>query len=75
MRVVSGRQSETAYLWNDKVVEFYFCSTCGCLTRYESIEKLEDSRISINARMIAPDMIAALPVRTFDGAATWKFLD
>lgn len=50
-------------------------ANCGCLTRYESIEKLEKSRIAVNARMIAPEEIADLRVRTFDGAKTWKYLD
>lgn len=44
-------------------------------TYYESIEKLEKSRIAVNARMIAPEEIADLRVRTFDGAKTWKYLD
>lgn len=74
-RVVSGRDQETAYLWGDKVIEFFHCNRCGCMTRYESVEKLAASRISVNARMMSPDDIAGLPVRTFDGADTWQFLD
>jgi hypothetical protein len=74
-RVVAGRQSETPYIWNDKVIEFYHCNKCGCMTRYEDVEKLEDSRVAVNARMIAPEDIAGLRIRTFDGAETWKYLD
>jgi hypothetical protein len=74
-RVVSGQESETPYLWNDKVIEFYHCDICGCMTRYESVEKLEDSRIAVNARMMSPDDIAGMRIRTFDGADTWKYLD
>ena len=74
-RVVSGQDQETAYLWDDKVIEFYHCNTCGCLTHYESVEKLEGSRIAVNARMMSPDDIAGIRIRTFDGANTWKYLD
>lgn len=74
-RVVSGQGRETSYAWNDKVIEFFHCNTCGCMTRYESIEKQPGSRIAVNARMMSPDDIAGLKVRTFDGAKTWKYLD
>lgn len=74
-RVVSGADQETAYLWGDRLIEFYHCNRCGCVTRYESVEKLPSSRVSINARMLAPDDIAGLRVRTFDGADTWQFID
>ena len=74
-RVLSAREVETAYLWNDRVIEFCHCNSCGCMTRYESVEKHRDSRIAVNARMLSPDAIAGLRVRTFDGAETWKYLD
>ncbi len=63
------------YSWGDRSLEFFHCRHCGCVTHYESIEKDEDSRIAINARMMSPADIADVPVRTFDGADTWKYLD
>lgn len=48
---------------------------CACVTRYESVEKLPSSRISINARMLSPDEITGIRIRTFDGADTWQFID
>lgn len=74
-RVISGAGVETSYVWNDKLIEFYHCNTCGCTTRYESVDKSGDGRIAVNARMIPPDEIAGIRVRTFDGADTWKYLD
>ena len=74
-RVVRGANAESAYLWNDKVMEFYHCNGCGCVTRYESIEKADDSRIAVNARMLAPQEIEDARIRIFDGADSWKFLD
>ena len=74
-RVFADPQAETFYQWNDNVIEFYHCKTCGCMTRYESVEKSDDGRIAVNARMMPPQDIEGIRVRTFDGAETWKFLD
>ncbi len=68
-RVLTGSEAETAYVWNDRVIEFYHCNTCGCMTRYEDVEKNADSRIAVNARMLAPEDIEGISVRFFDGAA------
>ncbi len=65
----------SAYVWGDKSLEFYHCNTCGCLTHYESVEKLDDSRVAVNARMMSPEDTDGIRIRTFDGAKTWKYLD
>jgi len=65
----------SAYSWGDKLLEFYHCNTCGCLTHYESVDKFDDSRIAVNARMMSLTDIAGVRIRTFDGADTWKYLD
>jgi hypothetical protein len=67
--------SLVAYSWGDHELEFLHCKTCGCLTHYESVEKSDKSRVAINARMMSPDDIDHIPIRRFDGATTWKFLD
>ncbi|MDJ0708133.1 MAG: hypothetical protein QNJ46_33080 [Leptolyngbyaceae cyanobacterium MO_188.B28] len=74
-RVLSAPDAETSYIWNDKVIEFFHCNTCDCLTHYESTEKSDDSRIAVNARMMSPKDIKGVKVRTFDGADTWKYID
>lgn len=74
-RVLSPPAAAKPYVWNDGVIEFYHCKTCGCLTHYEATKKAEDSRIAINCRMMAPGAIAGIKVRTFDGAETWKYID
>jgi hypothetical protein len=50
-------------------------ATCGCLTHSESIEKDADSRIAVNTRMLRPENVAGIPIRVFDGADTWRYLD
>ena len=74
-RVVSGHDRLVAYVWRDKVIEFYHCRRCGCSTHYESVDKHAASRLAINARCFALEELAKLPVRRFDGADTWQYLD
>lgn len=74
-RVHSARGATTAYVWNDGVIEFHHCNTCGCLTHYEGTRKSDDDRIAVNMRMASAGDIAGIRVRTFDGADTWRYLD
>lgn len=73
--IAGSQESQKAYLWGDRCIEFYHCRTCGCTTHYESVEKDGDSRVAINARMMAREQSRGIPVRIFDGADTWEFLD
>ena len=65
----------SAYTWGDRTIEFYHCTQCGCLTHYESVEKSPDSRVGVNARMMPADFVSALPIKRFDGAKTWKYIE
>lgn len=65
----------SAYSWGDKSIEFIHCRSCGCLTHYESVDKGVDSHVALNARMMSPADIADIPIKTFDGADTWEYLD
>ena len=74
-RVLTTQEHMVAYLCNDRVIEFYHCRHCGCLTHYEDVEKAPDSRLAVNARMFPPQEMERIQVRHFDGAGTWKFLN
>jgi hypothetical protein len=74
-RLVAGHEAVAMYTWNDRVIEFYHCRQCGCSTHYESVEKTPSSRFAINARCLAPEELARVKVRHFDGASSWKYLD
>ena len=65
----------TAYVWGDRTIQFWHCRDCGCLTHYESVDKHARSRVAINARMLPLEVLQSLPVRHFDGADSWKYLD
>lgn len=67
----------TAYRWGDKTLDLHHCATCGCTTHWSPVEGSEASanRMGINARLLAPEVVAAARVRRLDGADTWKWLD
>lgn len=73
--VLSASDVETSYRWNDEVIEFFHCNRCGCMTRYENVEKSAAGRIAVNARMLAPGDVDGIEIRTFDGADSCKYID
>ena len=75
VRIGGSPEMKKAYLWGDRCIEFYHCRMCGCTTHYESVEKEGDSRVAINMRMTGREHTHGIPVRLFDGADTWEFLE
>ena len=65
------------YRWGDKTIDFHRCATCGCTTHWAPLPgRPEADRMGINARLLAPDVLAAARVRRLDGASDdWKYLD
>jgi hypothetical protein len=74
-RITCPPGAVSSYSWNDRELKFFHCKQCGCLTHYESIEKGPESRIAVNSRMFDAVQIANLPIKYFDGAVTWRYLD
>jgi hypothetical protein len=65
-----------SYAHGEKSLAFQSCKTCGCTTHWENLGPTdEDARMAVNLRLADPDVIATVPVRHFDGADTWAFLD
>ena len=62
------------YMWGDRSLELHRCKTCGCGTHWSAVDKTLD-RMGVNARLMAPEVLARARVRHFDGAETWKYLD
>ncbi len=64
------------YCWGDKTIDFHHCATCGSTTHWSPREQRDTHRMGINARLLAPDVLAAARVRRLDGASDdWKYLD
>ena len=40
------------YIWNNEVLEFHSCNTCGCTTHWVAIDSDFRERMGINARLI-----------------------
>lgn len=60
------------YSWGDKNLIFHSCKTCGCVTHWMGTD---GGRFAVNFRMVAPEDYKYIPVRCFDGADSWTFLD
>ena len=71
---VSG--ATDTYMWGEKQIAFHRCPDCGCVTHWTPVDPgIPQDRWGVNARMLAPELLAQARVRRFDGADTWKFLD
>jgi hypothetical protein len=75
VRLTAADSALAAYRWGDRTIEFWHCRCCGCMTHYESVEKQPQSRFALNARMLPLAALGSIPVRQFDGADTWTYLD
>lgn len=74
VRFVAGGDATEFYKWGDKELEFHRCRNCGSVTHWAAIDKSRD-RMGVNARLMAPEILAAARVRHLDGADTWQYLD
>ena len=63
------------YVQGDETLETHSCSTCGCTTHWLTLDGDASLRMAVNFRLCDPDAIKDIPVRRFDGANTWEFLD
>ncbi|WP_341365456.1 GFA family protein [Yoonia sp. BS5-3] len=64
------------YAHGDKNLAIHHCPTCGCVTHWENLHpEKPDAYMAVNLRLADPNVIASVPVRRFDGAETWTFLD
>jgi len=74
VRFVATDGATDIYMWDDKSIEFHRCKICGCVTHWASVDKARD-RMGVNARLMAPEVLARARVRRLDGAVTAKYLD
>jgi hypothetical protein len=67
--------STIAYVQGDRTLAVHSCRTCGCTPYWLSLDNEPNGRMAVNFRMCDPSLWDGIPVRRFDGADTWKFLD
>ncbi len=63
------------YRWGDEDLDFHRCPTCGCIMFWRNTENYDEERVAANFRMADRKAIESIPVRKFDGADTWQFID
>ena len=65
-----------AYARGEKSLAIHHCPVCGCTTHWENLRPDEPkAHMAVNLNLADPEMIARIPVRHFDGADSWTFLD
>jgi hypothetical protein len=75
VRIEGHPENTTDYVWGDKCLRTVRCKTCGCMTHWEPIDGQLGARHGVNLNNFEPSLQAAVPVRHFDGADTWTFID
>lgn len=73
--ILTGADHVSSYSWGDHMIDFNACKTCGCITHWSPGAKADQQRIALNLKMAEPSDIADIPIRHFDGADSWEFLD
>jgi hypothetical protein len=68
VRIVPPSGATFIYKRGEKKLEFHTCKTCGCTTHWAAVDKTID-RMGVNARLMAPDVLAAAQVRKISGPA------
>ena len=65
-----------AYSHGDRNLAFHSCANCGGTTHWLPIKTQEGNPwMAVNLAMAEPDQIVGIPIRKFDGAESWRFLD
>lgn len=72
---MAGAGAALAYIQGDRRLKMLHCSTCGCVTHWESMEKEGTARIAANAWLMDPVEISGVRIRRFDGASSWTYQD
>jgi hypothetical protein len=72
-RIDAAPGATIAYSRGDHSLAFHSCASCGVTTHWAS---LSDDKVAVNLRLADdPAVVTGIPVRHFDGAESWTFLD
>lgn len=75
IEITKGVDHTNAYVWGDKELAFHRCKTCGCTTHWKGLGADNPQNMAVNMALCAYSEIREIPLRHFDGADTWTFLD
>jgi hypothetical protein len=71
VEVLAAPDATVAFSWGDRMLAFHHCRTCGCTTHWTGLGPEAGDRMGVNARLLALDPSARVPVRRFDGRDRW----
>ncbi|MBV9860403.1 MAG: GFA family protein [Alphaproteobacteria bacterium] len=74
VRLVPSDAPTDVYMWDDRSIRFHRCRACGCVSHWTAVDAGRD-RMGINARLMAPEVVARARTRHLDGAVTERYLD
>ena len=63
------------YIHGDRTQAFVACGTCGIVTHWESLPSQPEALIKLNFNTADTPVPDEIPVRTFDGADSWAYID
>ena len=75
VRIEGHPEATASYVWGDRSLSTIRCATCGCVTHWEPLPATPGVKHGVNLGNFAPELIASVRVRRFDGADTWSFID
>lgn len=74
VRVLPAQGATEVYMWDDRSIAFHRCKICGCVTHWAPVTTQED-HMGVNARLMAPEVLALARVRHLDGAGTEDYIE
>ena len=74
VRLAPADAATDVYMWDDRSIAFHRCRTCGCVSHWAAIDPGRD-RMGVNARLMAPEVVAQARVKHLDGAHTEQYID
>ena len=74
VKVTAAPGATNAYIWGDKCLRIMRCSTCGCVTHWQSLLPTKSGKMGVNARNFDAVALGQVRIRLLDGADTWKFV-
>ena len=75
INIINKSDKISDYVWGDKSLAFCTCAVCGCTTHWKSLNPETNSRMAVNLRMTDPEECVGIPIRHFDGADTFTYID
>ena len=75
INIICNDEDLIDYIWGDKMLAFCSCKFCGCTTHWKDLGAQQSTRMAVNMRMVHKAELQNIPIRRFDGADSFEYLD